>query len=555
MSVLNPRARSVIVCIGLMTALAAHAAAQTPSLSLSGASGAPGATVTVDVGLELGGGAAPASVQWDLTYSPSDLSLVTGTYYATGAAASGAGKSADCNSISAGDVRCIVSGMNTTAIGSGTLATLTFKIAAGTTDTSTPVSLVSPVASDGNANALGITASGDTVTISGAAQTITFGALGNVAFGVAPFSLYATSTSGLAVVFASTTTGVCTVVGNVVSIVGTGPCSITASQAGNTNYAAATPVIQAFTVTDAVVSPISVSPGAGGATTQAFTFTFQDPNGFADLSVVDVLINNSLDGIGACYVAFAPASATSGYLYLVDDAGDGGYAGGSPISLPSSGNLQNSQCTIDGTGSSVSASGNTLTLTLAITFAAGFSGNKIFYTAAASSSQNSGWQALGTWDVPGAAPAGPAVGGVIPARSATTGGTYAFTFTDTNGYADLAVVDVLTNNFLNGVAACYVAFAPASATSGYLYLVDDSGDGGYASGSPITLPSSGSLQNSQCTISGTGSAVAASGNTLTLTLAITFNSSFAGNQVFYLAALNNSAGNSGWQAVGSVTVP
>jgi hypothetical protein len=144
---------------------------------------------------------------------------------------------------------------------------------------------------------------------------------------------------------------------------------------------------------------------------------------------------------------------------------------------------------------------------------------------------------------------------VIPARRATTGGTYTFTFTDTNGYADLAVVDVLTNNFLNGVAACYVAFAPASATSGYLYLVDDSGDGGYASGSPIALPGSSSLQNSQCTINGTGSSVAASGNTLTLTLAITFNSSFAGNQVFYLAAVNHSAGNSGWQAVGSVTVP
>jgi hypothetical protein len=49
--------------------------------------------------------------------------------------------------------------------------------------------------------------------------------------------------------------------------------------------------------------------------------------------------------------------------------------------------------------------------------------------------------------------------------------------------------------------------------------------------------------------------VSASGNTLTLNLAITFSPSFAGNQVSYLAARNNSTGNSGWQAVGSVTVP
>jgi hypothetical protein len=196
-----------------------------------------------------------------------------------------------------------------------------------------------------------------------------------------------------------------------------------------------------------------------------------------------------------------------------------------------------------------------LTLTLAITFAPGFSGNKIFYTAARSNSQNSGWQALGTWDVPGTAPAGPAVGGVIPARSAASGGTYSFTFTDTNGFADLAVVNVLTNGSLDGVGACYVAFAPTGATTGSLYLVDNAGDGGYASGSPITLPSSSTLQNSQCTISGTGSSVSGSGNTLILNLAITFSSTFTGNQVFYLAARNNSTGNSGWQAVGSVTVP
>jgi len=45
-----------------------------------------------------------------------------------------------------------------------------------------------------------------------------------------------------------------------------------------------------------------------------------------------------------------------------------------------------------------------------------------------------------------------------------------------------------------------------------------------------------------------------SGNTLTVTLAMTFSQAFAGNQVFFLAARNNSS-NSNWQAVGSVTIP
>jgi sugar lactone lactonase YvrE len=392
-------------------------------------------------------------------------------------------------------------------------------------------------------------------TVNKAAQTISFGALGNVTFGTAPFSLNATSTAGLAIAFASNSTGFCTVAGNVVTLVAAGTCSITSSQSGNGNYLAAPTVTQTFTVNQAVISPISVSPGAGSATPQTFVLTFEDPNGYADLAVLDVLINNFLDGIGACYVAVAPSGPSAGYLYLVDDAGDGGYASGSPISLPSSSTLENSQCTINGAGSSLAASGNTLTLTLAITFSSGFSGNKVVYTAARSNSQNSGWQPMGTWNVPGQAPTGPAAGGMTPARSSTTGQTYTFTFTDTNGYADLAVVNVLINNSLDGIAGCYVAFAPTSATSGELYLVDDAGDGGYASGSPMALPSSSTLNNSQCTINASGSSVTASGNTLTLNLAITFSPSFTGNQVFYLAARNNSTGNSGWQALGSVTVP
>ncbi len=343
---------------------------------------------------------------------------------------------------------------------------------------------------------------------------------------------------------------------------GTGSGALVYSIATNTGAARSGTLSlgnQTFTVNQAAatISPVSVSPNSESNGFQTFAFSFDDPNGFADLAVVNVLINSSLDGIGACYIAFAPSSATSGYLYLVDDAGDGGYANGSPIAFPWSGTLQNSQCTINGTGSSVSASGNTLTLTLSITFnSPSFAGNRVIYMAARNSSTgNSGWQPMGTWNVPGLTPTGPTVEGVVPALNATTGPTYSFTFNDTNGYPDLAVVNVLINGSLDGIGACYLAFAPTGATTGYLYLVDDAGDGGYASGSPIALPSSGTLENSQCAVSANGSSVSGNSNALTLNLVITFSSSFAGNQVFYLAARNNTTGNSGWQPVGSVTVP
>jgi hypothetical protein len=41
---------------------------------------------------------------------------------------------------------------------------------------------------------------------------------------------------------------VCTASGNTVTLLTTGTCSVQASQAGNSTYAAATPVIQGFTV-------------------------------------------------------------------------------------------------------------------------------------------------------------------------------------------------------------------------------------------------------------------------------------------------------------------
>jgi len=128
-----------------------------------------------------------------------------------------------------------------------------------------------------------------------------------------------------------------------------------------------------------------------------YTFTFTDPNGFANLGVVNVLINHSLNGNQACYVAYSRAQDL---LYLVNDAGNGLLP---PLSLGSAlTNIQNSQCTIYGGGTSANGNANTLTLNLQVGFGAGFTGNKVIYAAARSNSDisNSGWQAVGTVTVP-----------------------------------------------------------------------------------------------------------------------------------------------------------
>jgi len=289
-------------------------------------------------------------------------------------------------------------------------------------------------------------------------------------------------------------------------------------------------------------APVSASPSSGTAASQSIQFTFTDPRGPQDLDVVNVLINNFLDGRNACYLAY---SRSTGVLYLVAD--NGGTLLGLPLNQ--TGSVSNSQCTVNGPGTTASPNGNNLVLTVNLTFTAAFAGNKIMYMAARDlQGNNSGWQALGVWQVPGFSTFPSAVS-VSPASSLGSSQTFKFTFSDNLGAQNLGVVNVLINNFLNGISACYVAY---SYPLKVLYLVGDAGGGLSA---PLTLGGSGSVSNSQCTVNAAGSSATPSDNNLTLVLNMSFKSAFDGNLVIYMAAGDSTgANNSGWQALGSTTV-
>ena len=117
---------------------------------------------------------------------------------------------------------------------------------------------------------IGSTAVGTfTLTVPLTAQTIAFGSIaGQMAGGT--LALSATASSGLAVSYASGTTGVCTVSGSTASFVTAGTCTITASQAGNATYAEATPVSQSFAVS---LKAQSISFGAIGTQAPGGTLT------------------------------------------------------------------------------------------------------------------------------------------------------------------------------------------------------------------------------------------------------------------------------------------
>ncbi|MEZ5398490.1 MAG: BACON domain-containing carbohydrate-binding protein [Bryobacteraceae bacterium] len=148
----------------------------------------------------------------------------------------------------------------------------------------------------------------------------------------------------------------------------------------------------------AAISVAGLEPSR--ATTRPVTFTarFSDNDGFADLDVVNLLINDAIDGRNACYLAFVRSTST---LFLVNNAGDAGGPFAGSLKLPGTGSIANSQCTIAGTGSSVSGAGSTLTLTLNVTFKAAFAGDRTVYTAARdAAAHNTGWRAKGTVTVP-----------------------------------------------------------------------------------------------------------------------------------------------------------
>ncbi len=86
----------------------------------------------------------------------------------------------------------------------------------------------------------------ETTAAQKAGQTITFGALPDRTFGDPDFPVGATATSGLALSFAAS--GRCTVSGATVHLTGAGSCTLTASQRGDSNYAAAPAVSRTFQV-------------------------------------------------------------------------------------------------------------------------------------------------------------------------------------------------------------------------------------------------------------------------------------------------------------------
>ena len=152
---------------------------------------------------------------------------------------------------------------------------------------------------------------------------------------------------------------------------------------------------QQITVTqNGAPTVVSSTPSSGAGTSQTFTFLFSDPAGYAAISeaMFDIY---STSGTGPQCLGYYNAAANA--VYLMNDA-QNAWLG--PLALNSTGSAQNSQCTLNSAGSSVTGSGNNLSWVVPLTFEAAFDGTKAISLYAASGSLTSSWVQAATWTVP-----------------------------------------------------------------------------------------------------------------------------------------------------------
>jgi hypothetical protein len=156
------------------------------------------------------------------------------------------------------------------------------------------------------------TISPTTTTIALTSQSITFNSLADRIYGVAPFAVSATATSGLTVTVASSTSSVCTVAAGSVTVIKVGTCTLVAQQPGDSTFAAATDVTQQFVIAAKAVSVTAsaITVSAGEAVTPSFTNT--------------ALVGN--DAISSLTYTFAGTGATTYSVSTIKPTAVGTYS-------------------------------------------------------------------------------------------------------------------------------------------------------------------------------------------------------------------------------------
>ena len=165
----------------------------------------------------------------------------------------------------------------------------------------------------GNSNYTAAAEVTESVTAQKAAQSITFSSLSNHTYGDADFGPGATASSGLAVSYGAS--GNCSIVAGAVHLTGAGSCTVTASQTGNSNFSAAVPVQQGFSIGKAsLLITANDQQKAYGQSLSLGTTAFT-PSGLVgsdSISAVTLASSGASAGAAVGSYPIAPSAAVAG---------------------------------------------------------------------------------------------------------------------------------------------------------------------------------------------------------------------------------------------------
>jgi len=289
-----------------------------------------------------------------------------------------------------------------------------------------------------------------------------------------------------------------------------------------------------WTVADSTPQALAVMPTpltSPAGVEQILTTTFANPGGTNYLSSVAVVIGSLTSPTNSIALKYVPGT---NLLYLADSNNtlQGGFAPGS------SNTITTSQGTLDCTNTTVTTSGDQITVNWAIVpSTADLGTNAVNLIASDPFGQNSGWQDLGTWTIDATAPVS-----LTPAPLTSPVGqaeTLTATYGTDTAAANLGSVALCVGPVASPATSLFAKYVPAT---NLLYLCNATGTyvGGFAPGTNQTITTNLGVLNCAATT------MTRTNNEITVAWNITPAASLVGAQPLALVAGDIYGNNSGW---------
>jgi hypothetical protein len=288
------------------------------------------------------------------------------------------------------------------------------------------------------------------------------------------------------------------------------------------------------------IAPPPFYPNSGSGSSATFAITASDPNGYQNITAVQVIYNWQPTGVDGCLLNY---DVVNDALTIGDLTGSLSTFGSMSLLSPSGtlGDLVNSNCQIIGSGSSLTHSGNNLTLNLQTVFRGptgtgdplsnppgvpGFIGSQNIYLLTTSSDQQQpgSFQLVGTWTAypvphPGT------YSNINPINSVNSDGTVSVQFNNENGVGYATYAQMVFGTSQTDPAACRIQYNRGTGAANHtlwLYAgdftqVSEIGEG------PVPDPGGVLQDNSTCILDiGHSYVVFDSGTTAIVNMALTF---------------------------------